>query len=200
MDAREPYAIQIQFLAMRFTSIVVNSRLKSCSVSLFLSLLKTSLFATRSVYIQADQKLAILLFLLFILSLYGQIRWRNERENGFGKKTRHLGGLAAIQSYFLLASFSFLALPSRSSVHSAIYTVPALSCHPYIHSFVSFRVTIRDGGDEKRKRDEYIEWLSQSVNEMIGCERFFSTSFYFIGCNLPLYFICSRLSRDSRRL
>jgi len=111
MDAREPYAIQIQFLAMRFTSIVVNSRLKSCSVSLSLSLLKTSLFATRSVYIQADQKLAILLFLLFILSLYGQIRWRNERENGFGKKNP-ASGRACCDSVVFPSCFFFISSSS----------------------------------------------------------------------------------------
>lgn len=105
--------------------------------------------------------------------------------------------LRAIQSYFLLVSFPI----SNSSVtlfrpFCATYTVPVLSCHPYIHSFVSCDDTGREGEEDERmrKRDEYIERLSQSVDEMTGCERFSSTSFYFISDVIWRYYILYLLS------
>lgn len=155
---------------------------------------------------QADPKLAILLFLL-ILSLYGQIRWRNESEDGrerIWQKNRHLGGLAAIQSYFLLAFFPFLTLPSRSSVNSAIYTVPALSCRLYRrHTYTFVRFVWRYGGRGRKEKTGQVHRTAFSVGGRD--DRLWmvlsSTSFYFIGCNLAaLYFICSRLSRDLQRL
>lgn len=135
MDAREPYAIQIQFLAERFTSIVVNSRLKSCSISLslLLSLKDLSICDSIGLYTSSETRNSPLSPVYPVLIRADSVAKRT--REWIWQKTRHLGGLAAIQSYFLLASFSFLALPSRSSVHSAIYTAPALSCHIYIRSF-----------------------------------------------------------------
>lgn len=132
----------------------------------------------RSVYIQADPEARNSLPPYPVLIRTDSVA---KRTRGFDKKNRHMGGLAAIQSYFLLAFFPFLTLPSRSSVNSAIYTVPALSCHPYrqhTYTFVGFVCDDTEGGDERRKRDKYIERLSL-VGGRDDCE-WFSRRHHFI--------------------
>lgn len=103
------------------------------------------------------------------------------------KKTRHLGGLSAIRSYFLLVSFSFLALPSRSSVHSAMYTGPGIILSS-IYTSVRF-VSCDDTG--RKEKMERVHRTAFSVGERDDRlrKRFSSASFYFIGCNLPYYIL-----------
>lgn len=123
-------------------------------------------------------KFAILLYPLFRSPVLGfLIRTDSvaKRTRGwtrtYSAKSRHLGGLSLLAGccsvvFYLHVSFPLLALPSRSSVHSAIYMVPVLSCHPDIHSFVFVRRCKRDENRREKTGQVNRERLSQSVDEM----------------------------------
>lgn len=130
----------------------------------------------------------LILLFIFVLSLLIRIRWQNEREDErecvWQKSQPGRACELVVPSFF---HFFFLILTSsRSSVHSAIYTVPALSC---LYSSISRGAAMRIAGTGKGNgASTSNSFLIQSRQMILS-----STLFYFNERNPRRYYTLSAL-------